>query len=188
MTASPQSWVIVDLETTGLSPGTGHEIVEIGAVRLEGSYLNGEFQVLVNPGRPIPWQAQQVHGISDTMVADAPPFEAVLPRFLRFAQGAVLISHNARFDRSFLDHACRRVTGEALPHRHVDTLQLARQLLPRPHGLDHLVARLGVGRFREGRDARHRALGDAMATAEVWLKLRAMAEQADISLERCYLN
>ncbi len=174
------TWVVVDLETTGVSHAKGDRIVEIGAVRLEGDRVTGEFQTLVNPKRSIPYYAQRVHGINDRMVASAPGFGEVLPEFLAFCGEAPLISHNAPFDRGFLDAESLQVSQSKLLHAHLDTLRVSRQLLPKlpRHNLDALVNHFGIR--LEG--DRHRALADARATAHLWVHLRQMARGAEIPL------
>lgn len=173
------TWVVVDLETTGVSHAKGDRIVEIGAVRLDGDRITGEFQTLVNPGRSIPYFAQRVHGISDRMVSSAPGFSEVFPEFLSFCGENPLISHNAPFDRGFLDAEALRAFDRKLSQAHLDTLRLSRQLLPKlpKHNLDALVSHFGIR--LEG--DRHRALADARATAHLWIHLRRMAQ--DMGLE-----
>lgn len=180
------TWVVVDLETTGVSHAKGDRIVEIGAVRLEGDRVTGEFQTLVNPQRPIPFYAQRVHGISDRMVASAPCFADVLPEFLAFCAEAPLISHNAPFDRGFLDAESLAAANQKLWHAHLDTLRVSRQLLPKlpKHNLDALVNHFGIS--MEG--DRHRALADARATAHLWVHLRRMAQQVDVPLRGLLKN
>lgn len=168
------TWIVVDLETTGVSHAKGDRIVEIGAVRLDGDRVTAEFQTLVNPRRPIPYFAQRVHGISDRMVSSAPLFADVLPEFLAFCSDAPLISHNAAFDRGFLDAESLQVAECKLHHAHLDTLRVSRQLLPKlpKHNLDALVQHFGIR--IEG--DRHRALADARATAHLWVHLRRLAQ------------
>jgi len=107
------TFVVVDLETTGGSPAESH-ITEIGAVKVRGGEVLGEFQTLVNPHVPIPAFIQVLTGITDAMVADAPRIEAALPAFLEFARGSVLVAHNAGFDISFLKAAAAK-TGVRWP-------------------------------------------------------------------------
>ena len=105
------TFVVVDLETTGGSPA-GAGITEIGAVKVRGGEVLGEFQTLVDPGVPVPAFVARLTGITSSMVATAPRIEAVLPSFLEFARGAVLVAHNAPFDISFLKAACRAADYE----------------------------------------------------------------------------
>ncbi len=159
------TFVVVDLETTG---GSAHEcaITEIGAVKVRGGEVLGEFQTLVNPGAPIPAFIQVLTGISDTMVAQAPRVAAVLPAFLEFAAGSVLVAHNAGFDISFLKAAAAR-TGHAWPGFPViDTVTLARQLVTDDEARNRRLATLAT-LFGADTTPDHRALHDARATVDV---------------------
>ena len=159
------TFVVVDLETTGGSPAESH-ITEIGAVRVRGGEVLGEFQTLVNPHVPIPAFIQVLTGITDAMVADAPRIEAALPAFLEFARGSVLVAHNAGFDISFLKAAAAK-TGNAWPGFEVlDTVTLARQLVPRDEARNHKLSTLAA-LFGSPTTPDHRALHDARATVDV---------------------
>ncbi|MBO9541344.1 3'-5' exonuclease [bacterium] len=186
-TTSRTRWVVVDLETTGMSPAKGDRIVEIGAVAVEDGQITETFSSLIHPERSIPYFVQRIHGISDAMVASAPRFAQVLPQFLAFCADSPLISHNAPFDRSFLDFQSTLVTDAPLPHAHLDTLRVARLLLPKlgKHNLDALVQHFGVSLSAKDR---HRALGDARATAEIWLKMEAMAASEGKSLLKGWIR
>ncbi|MFN3280762.1 MAG: exonuclease domain-containing protein [Tabrizicola sp.] len=168
------TYVVFDSETTGLNPRQGDEIVQLAAVRIvNGRRVEGEvFDTLVNPGRPIPAISTEVHGITDAMVADAPGVLEVVRRFHKFAEGAVLIAHNAPFDMEFL----RRVEGKLglrfdMPV--LDTVLLSAVVYGQHevHSLDALSHRLGITIPEE---ARHTALGDTLATADAFLKLMPM--------------
>lgn len=171
---SDLTYVVFDTETTGLLPAKGDEIVQIAAVRIvNGRRIEGEvFDTLVNPRRPIPAASTAVHGITDAMVQDAPGIENVAARFHKFAEGAVLVAHNAPFDMAFL----RRVEG-AIGRRFdqpiMDTVLLSAVVYGQHevHSLDALTHRLGIAIPEE---ARHTALGDTIATAEAFLKLLPM--------------
>jgi DNA polymerase III epsilon subunit family exonuclease len=164
--------VVVDVETTGQRISeTG--ITEIGAVKLKGNQIVDRFDRLVNPGRQIPTYVAQLTGISDAMVADAPPIDEVLPDFVAFARGGVLVAHNAAFDAALLDHHARRIIGRPLGLPCVCTLKLARRCMPELEraSLDALREHFGIG---VGNGSRHRALADAELTAEVLLRLTTL--------------
>ena len=163
--------VVVDVETTGLAADSS--ITEIGAVRLTRSGPAAEFATLVNPGSPIPPDVVALTGITDDLVAAAPPVGQVLPDFLRFAAGSVLAAHNAPFDVAFLSAACER-SGIGWPTRAViDTAVLARLVLGPDDVPDHKLATL-AGYFGVVTCPAHRALADARATADVLVRLLAI--------------
>lgn len=168
------TYVVFDSETTGLNPLQGDEIVQLAAVRIvNGRRVEGEvFDTLVNPGRLIPPVSTEVHGITDAMVADAPPVPDVVRRFHKFAEGAVLIAHNAPFDMEFL----RRVEGQlglTFDMPVLDTVLLSAVVYGQHevHSLDALSHRLGITIPEEDR---HTAIGDTIATADAFLKLMPM--------------
>jgi DNA polymerase III epsilon subunit family exonuclease len=158
-------FAIVDVETTGWSPGAAG-ITEIGAVRVSGGRVRAEFTALVNPGRDIPADITALTGISNSMVATAPPVATVLPRFLDFTRGCVLTAHNAPFDVGFLAAAC---AGCGLPWPAapvLDTVALARYLLGEDQVPNCKLSTL-AGFFGAPAWPQHRALADARATAAV---------------------
>jgi DNA polymerase-3 subunit epsilon len=159
------TFVVVDLETTGGSPKDS-AITEIGAVKIRGGEVLGEFQTLVDPGRAIPPYISVLTGITTMMVAAAPRIGAVLPGFLEFARGAVLVAHNAPFDLGFLKAACAE-SGIAWPTAaSVDTAVLARRLLSRDEVPNCKLATLAPF-FSATTSPTHRALDDARATVDV---------------------
>jgi DNA polymerase-3 subunit epsilon len=159
------TFVVVDLETTGGSPADS-AITEIGAVKVRGGEVLGEFQTLVNPHLPIPPFIQALTGITTAMVADAPRIESALPAFLEFAQGAVLVAHNAGFDVGFLKMAAREQGIEWPRHAVLDTVHLARQLVSRDEARNHKLSTLAA-LFGATTTPDHRALHDAQATVDV---------------------
>jgi DNA polymerase-3 subunit epsilon len=168
------TYVVFDTETTGLLPEQGDEIVQIAAVRIvNGKRVKSEvFNLLVNPGRPIPASATAIHGVSDAMVADAVSVQEAVRQFHRFAEGAVLVAHNAPFDMEFLYRREKEV-GLRFLHPILDTVLVSATAFGQAetHTLDALANRLGV--HIEEAD-RHTALGDAIATADVFIKLKDM--------------
>jgi DNA polymerase III subunit epsilon len=172
------TYVVVDLETTGLSPGSS-SICEIGAVRVRGFELGERFETLVNPRRPLPAAIAALTGIDPSELRGAPPVELAVRRFLEFAGDAVLVAHNARFDIGFLDREVERLTGRRIAAPVVDTVWLARRVLA------GRVARVGLASLAHffGTSTRpcHRALADAEATAEILLALIGLAQERGAS-------
>lgn len=169
------TFVVVDLETTGQAPGAA-AITEIGAVRVRGGEVLGEFQTLVNPGIPIPPMITVLTGITTAMVLPAPRIDEVLPRFLEFAgldRGAVLVAHNARFDVSFLRAATAELGYPWPAPQVVDTLALARRALTKDDVPNFKLGSLAQA-FRASVTPDHRALSDARATVDV---LHALLER-----------
>jgi len=159
------TFVVVDLETTGGSAAAS-SITEVGAVKVRGGEVLGEFQTLVRPGESIPAFIQVLTGITDAMVSQAPRIDSVLPAFLEFARGSVLVAHNAGFDVSFLKEAAR-ATGHPWPgFRVLDTVHLARQLVTKDESRNHKLSSLAVV-FGATTTPDHRALHDAQATVDV---------------------
>ena len=166
------TFCVIDLETTGGSPGEDG-ITEIGAVKVRGGECLGTFQTLVNPGVPLPPVITVLTGITEAMVLPAPPVEAVLPTLAEFINGSVLVGHNIRFDVGFLDAALMRAGRPRLALQRVDTVALARRLL-REEVPDCQLGTL-ARRFRLSHQPSHRALDDALATVDL---LHVLLERA----------
>ncbi len=158
------TFCVLDLETTGSSP-EDDRICEIGAVKVRGGEALGTFHTLVDPGRSLPPAITVLTGLTESMVRPAPPVEAVLPALIEFMGDAVFVGHNVRFDRSFLDAALVRADRSRLDNATVDTCALARRLV-RDEVPD---CRLGTlaSRLRLDHKPSHRALDDALATADL---------------------
>jgi DNA polymerase-3 subunit epsilon len=165
-------YIVFDVETTGSSAREG-AITEIGALKVMRGQVVDKFVTLVNPGRPIEPFVVRLTGITDRMVADAPGVAKVMPLFEEFVEGCVLVGHNVHFDSSFVTAA----RGRPLPNPVIDTLKLARSLVPglKRYRLSSLVSHFGV-RVAPN----HRALADAAATVEVFLKLLKLLNSAGI--------
>jgi DNA polymerase-3 subunit epsilon len=173
--------VVLDTETTGLEPDHGDRIVSLAGVRIRGGAVKGgeTFDALVNPGRGIPADSTRFHGITDAMVADKPPLDVILAEFLRFADGAVLVGHQVWFDLRFLGLATARLGRPPLTDAHpvLDTLPLS-EYVHGPlegHGLEEVAARFGIAV-----QGRHSALGDALTTAEIFVRLVALLKKRGV--------
>lgn len=174
------SYTVFDTETTGLSPSEGDEIISVGAVRIvNGRLLRQEcFDRLIRPRCPVRRESQEIHGITAEMLAPQPPIEEVLPLFHRFTEDTVLVAHNAAFDMRFLQIAQAR-TGVEFVLPVLDTLMLSALAHPghpeAEHRLERIAARLGIAVV-----GRHTALGDAIVTGEVFLKLLPLLAERGI--------
>ena len=170
-----ETFVVFDIETTGFSP-VKNRIIEIGAVKVRGQEIVDRFSVFVNPKVPIPYEITRLTGIQDSMVVDAKTIEEILPEFVAFCEGAVLVAHNANFDMSFILENCRR-NRFSTDYTYLDTLGLARVLLPGQgkHTLDAVCKTLKISL-----ENHHRAVDDAEATAQIFLKFMEMLKEQDI--------
>ncbi len=171
-----EAYVVFDLETTGFSPGV-HKIIEIGAVRVEHAAVTGRFSSFVNPEVPIPYRIEEITKINDEMVMDARKIEEVLPEFMEFCSGAVMVAHNADFDMGFIKHNLGQ-QGKTEEFTVLDTVALARNLLPglSRFKLDNLAKALGVPLQNH-----HRAVDDAECTAGIFIKLIGMLKERGIT-------
>ncbi|HEY3373679.1 MAG TPA: exonuclease domain-containing protein [Candidatus Aquicultor sp.] len=171
------TYVVVDLETTGLDPRTEH-IIEIGAVKMIGSQPVETFNRLVNPNRMIPPKITALTGITNGMLADALELEKAFGQFAEFAKDSVLVAHNAPFDLSFLNRAARSIGHKSFRSRYFDTLLIARKLKPMLgfYRLENLVVHFGAAA-----QPCHRALPDALATAEVFSSLIGLMKDKGLS-------
>lgn len=172
-------YVVFDIETTGFSP-VNNRIIEIGAVKVCGGEVTERFSTFVNPQVPIPFEIEKLTGIRDDMVQDAPPIDEVLPRFLEFCGGCVLVAHNAGFDMSFISEAALRLRDAGKLDQQadftcVDTVGISRVLLPNQskHTLDAVAKTLNISL-----ENHHRAVDDAECTAWIFVRfIKMLAER-----------
>ena len=169
-------YVVFDLETTGFSP-IKDKIIEIGAVKVENGKITERFSTFVNPKIPIPFRITQLTSITDQMVMDAPDIETVLPQFLEFIGDAVLVAHNASFDVGFIEQNCRY--QDIVPNfTSVDTVAMARILLPT---LSKFKLNVVANALHISLENHHRAVDDAGATAEIFVKFVVMLKERNIN-------
>ena len=165
-----ERYVVLDVETTGLSPWRGDRVIEIGAVALEGGSVMAEFSTLIQVPVEVPFYASQINGITDEMLIGQPTPEEVFPAFDAFIRDSTLVAHNAPFDLGFLRREYK-LLGTELHHRHICTLELSRSRLPhlRNHKLETVYRYL----FKDAAAGiqAHRALDDARMVARIWLAM-----------------
>ena len=173
---SQKSFVIFDLETTGLRPEDGHEILEIGAEKLVEREVVDRFHVFVKPERPIPEESTKIHGITEEMVAtEGRDLREALPAFLKFIEGSILVGHNVAFDLGFLFAACRKIGVPEPRNQSLDTCEISRkQLIIPSYSLERVAQYFGIINPQA-----HRAQADVEVTRKVFLKLldRALASK-----------
>ncbi len=165
--------IILDTETTGLDHKT-EKLIEIAAVKMVDGEVTETYSSLINPQKAIRHSSFKIHGITDEMVADAPPIDVVLPGFMEFVGDHTFVAHNALFDYSFINEACKTVYDKKFSNHRIDTFEMYRSVFPdeTSHGLSSLLAK-----FNFDSDVKHRALDDAQCLAKVYPKLRQLYEQ-----------
>jgi DNA polymerase-3 subunit epsilon len=186
--------IVFDTETTGIFPGDGHRIVEIGAVEMIDRIVTGRnFHTYIDPCRQMPKDAQNVHGLSTAFLTGQPVFEMIIDGFLTFIEDSPLVAHNAAFDMEFLNWELKRANMAVIPiSRSIDTLEISRKINPgAKHTLDALCSRYDID--LSGR-TKHGALIDAELLARVYVELTGgrqigfdlsvEAEEPDLPVER----
>ena len=168
-------FVVFDIETTGFVPKY-NKIIEIGAVKVRNGEIIDRFSEFINPEVPIPLEIEKLTSITDAMVADAPTVDVILPRFLEFCRDSVLVAHNAKFDTAFIRYYAEQL-GLNYDYTHADTIELARFLLRHLNNykLDTVAKELKIPQFHH-----HRAVDDAEATAQIFVKFTDMLRERGI--------
>lgn len=168
-------FVVFDIETTGFS-SVKNKIIEIGAVKVSGGQITDRYSTFVNPEVPIPYEIEKLTSINDEMVMDAPVIEVILPEFMKFCEGCIMVAHNAEFDMSFIRENCRR-QGFPTEFTVVDTLGMARSMFEnlKNYKLDTVVEAVGGSL-----EHHHRAVDDAESTADIFVKLSARLKERGI--------
>lgn len=177
--ASAESYVALDIETTGLNPAQ-EQILELAAARMENGKVVERFSQLVNPGVKIPSFITGLTGIRDDMVAGAPKITDALPAFLEFIGGSLLLGHNTAFDLRFIRYNSMVVLKHRVMNQYMDTLRISRLLFPDLP--NHKLTTL-INAFHVGETVEHRALSDAIQTAWCYEYMKKYAREHDISLE-----
>lgn len=184
--AFPNSYTVIDLETTGLDPRYD-SIIEVAAARVQDDNIVAEYSSLVNPGYSLDPYITELTGITDEMLKDAPSLNSVLPAFLDFIGSSVIVGHNVNFDINFIYDACIDLLGKPFVNDFVDTLRISRRLYPdmKHHRLGDMVLR-----FRIIGGVDHRALSDVQKTQACFLKMKqdAALQNIDISKKRSDLR
>ncbi|MEA4815843.1 MAG: PolC-type DNA polymerase III [Lachnospiraceae bacterium] len=172
------TYIVFDIETTGLTAGYD-KITEIGAVKIKDKEIIDSYSTFINPGIPLPKEIIKLTGITDDMLADAPDISAELPRFIDFIGDGVLVAHNAAFDTGFIKQEMKALNLGELKNTIVDTLEISRAMLPDlpKHRLNFVAEALGVSL-----KGHHRAVNDAKATAEIFLKLMESLEAEGVKM------
>lgn len=161
-----QTFVVLDIETTGVHYTEGDKITEVGAVKIVDGKIVDKFQTLVNPGVKISQEITNLTGIDDEMVKDAPPFEKVIPDLFKYVDGAYIVAHNIEFDYKFIKY-CAKESGYVFKNKGIDTLAFARETVKglKNYKLNTVCGHFGIEFLH------HRALSDAHATAKMFLEL-----------------
>lgn len=172
------TYAVVDVETTGTRVRDGDRVTEVAVVQLHNGRASTVFESLINPDRPIPRIISALTNISEDMVKDAPRFADIAPQLASVLEGSIFVAHNAAFDWRFISTEMQRATGRPILGTRLCTVRMTRRLIPtlRRRSLDSITAFFGITIT-----ARHRAGGDAVATAEVLKRLLGAARDAGIS-------
>jgi DNA polymerase III subunit epsilon len=178
LTPAELPFAVVDVETTGMRARGGDRVTEVAVVHVDGERTAVAFESLVNPGCPIPPFITRLTGIGEETVAGAPRFEEIADRIQAALTGRVFVAHNARFDLSFVRAELERASDVPFRPPVLDTVRLARALVPElpRRNLDTVIHWFGITT-----DRRHRAAGDALATAEVLRRLLARAAERGVA-------
>ena len=181
-----KTFLVFDVETTGLAPQLGDRMVEIALIQFRNGKIMRKFETLINPQRPMSYSAYLVHGISDDMLKDAPTSQEILPSLYEWFQESYVVGHNVKFDLKFLNHEYALAGYEQVEHDcTIDTIKMARGFMPqlKKFSLERVANHLGV-------NARqcHRAMSDVEMTHEVFSQLLEEARQRNLHVEEKFLN
>ena len=180
----PNDYVVIDIETTGLSPNNC-EIIELSAIKVENNEIADTFSSLVKPTTPIPEFIQELTGITNEMVSTAPAISEILPKYLSFLGESILVGHNVTFDIDFLYHDCKEYLSCGLSNDYVDTLRISKKLIKSidNHKLGTLAAHFSIPQ-----ETAHRALDDCRTTNEIFKQLSILNTQTEQSFVSLFEN
>lgn len=180
-------YVVLDLETTGLSPDKGGRIIEIGAVKIKNNKIVDSFSTLIYPEMPIPKSSTAIHGITDSMVKGQPIYQMVLPKFSNFIGELPVIGHNVSFDWDrFLLHYFKTI-GIYKTNKAIDTMTLAKVVLPAEKG-DKMNLGVVCERCNISLKGAHRAINDALATAKVFLMAKEIITKENMFIQNSFMD
>ncbi len=178
----PDEYIVIDLETTGLSPEY-NEIIEFAGIKVVDGKEIESMSILICPKKQITAEVTAINGIDNKMVKNCPSIEAVLPEILAYIGDNVIVGHNVNFDVNFLYEASMKVLEKPLTNDFLDTMRLSKRLYPEMphHRLSDLIEKFGVGDFVE-----HRALGDTRQTMECLKKMQVYMQENKITVKDLY--
>ncbi len=182
--AFPDTYVVIDIETTGLSPNNC-EIIELSAFKVENNEITDTFTSLVKPSAPIPEFIEELTGITNEMVSTAPSIADILPSYIDFLGENILLGHNVTFDTGFLYHNCKEHLDCGLPNDYVDTLRISKKLIKNiaNHKLGTLAAYFNIPQ-----EVAHRALDDCKTTNELFKRLKSLNSETEQSFVSLFEN
>ena len=182
--AFPDNYVVIDIETTGLSP-SNCEIIELSALKIENNEVTDTFSSLVKPAAPIPEFIQELTGITNKMVFTAPSIADILPSYIDFLGDNILLGHNVTFDTGFLYRNCKEHLNCSLPNDYVDTLRISKKLIK---NIDNYKLGTLAAHFNIPQKATHRALDDCRTTNELFINLKALNNETEKSFVALFEN
>lgn len=180
----PNDYVVIDIETTGLSPNNC-EIIELSALKVENNEITDTFTSLVKPAAPIPESIQKLTGITNEMVSGAPSIVDILPSYIDFLGKNIVLGHNVTFDISFLHYYCEKCIDCTFPNNYIDTLRISRKLIS---DIDNYKLGTLAAHFNIPQEAAHRALDDCKTTNELFINLKALNKETEDSFVSLFEN
>lgn len=182
--AFPDTYVVIDIETTGLSPNNC-EIIELSALKVENNEITDTFSSLVKPAAPVPEFIEALTGITNEMLLTAPSIADILPSYIDFLGDNILLGHNVTFDIGFLNHNCKEYLNCSLPNDYVDTLRISKKLIK---NIDNYKLGTLAAHFNIPQEVAHRALDDCKTTNELFKQLKSLNKETEDSFVALFQN